>query len=427
MKQKILEIKEIVKDSNRKGFFHLISANLLIQLFAFLSQLFVAGLLSVEDIGRIKVIQTLLAIFSIFAGMGLNVSILKLCSEKNRTDNDKKNLFRAALKFNLISGVIVYFVVVILGHFKLFSDDLRLNSLLPLALPALISNPIFMLFVAYTQANKNIKLMSAITSINRLASIAAIILLTWLFSIEGYWIAYNISLASMVVFSLIYFRKEYNPQEKNTGNLKIHAPHAKPSVLANIFSESSAYMDILIISMMVADQKQLGYYSFAVTLTIMLRVIPMSIQQISAPYFSGLSDRKEIFMQNFRKYNRLLLLIVAGTFIIVELFVPDLMHWIFKGKYDPSMVYFKILAIGWSIRQLMHIQSAAIFGAGKIKYNTYVSIISAFSNVVIYYFALQSWGLIGLSYATILSGIIIYASSFVFFKKIVHQHEKGLS
>ncbi len=427
MKQKLKEIKDIVKDSNKKGFFHLISANLLIQIFAFLSQLFVAGLLSVEDIGRIKVIQTLLAIFSIFAGMGLNVSTLKLCSENNRTENEKKNLFRAALKFNLISGIIIYFLVVILGHFKLFSPDERLNSLLPLALPALITNPIFMLFVAYTQASKNIKLLSALTSFNRLASIAAIILLTWLFNLEGYWIAYNLSLASMAIFSLLYFRREYRPESKQIGNLRMHSPHAKPSVLANIFSESSAYMDILIISMLVTDQKELGYYSFAVTLTIMLRVIPMSIQQISAPYFSGLSDRRTIFIQNFRKYNKLLILIVISSFILVELFVPDIISWVFRGKYDQSMIYFKILAIGWSIRQLMHIQSAAIFGAGKIKYNTYVSIISAISNLIIYYFALKYWGLIGLSYATILSGLIIYFSSYLFFRKIVHSDERELS
>lgn len=419
IEKKLKEIKEVVKESNKKGFFHLISANLLIQVFAFVSQLFVAGLLSVEDIGRIKVLQTLLSIFSIFAGMGLNVSTLKLCSESSRTENERKNLLLSALKFSLISGAVVYILVLILGHFKIFSHDDRLNSLLPMALPALISNSIFLLFVAYTQANKQIKLMSALTSINRLASIAGIILLTWLFSIEGYWIAYNISLASMAVFSLIYFRKEYKPEYKIHGTLSIHGPHSKPSVFANIFSESSAYMDILLLSMLVNDQKELGYYGFAVTLTVMLRIIPMSIQQISSPYFSGLYNRKEIYLQNFRKYNRLLILIVISTFILAELIVPDFMHWIFKGKYDQSMVYFRVLTIGWSIRQLIHIMVAAIFGSGKIKYNTYTAVISAVTNLIIYYFALKYFGLMGLCYSTIISGMVIYLSTYIYFKKVV--------
>jgi len=71
----------ILQNIRQKGFFHLLSANLLIQVVAFFSQLFVAGILSPDDIGRIKVIQTFLSIFSVVAGMGFSSSTLKLCSE----------------------------------------------------------------------------------------------------------------------------------------------------------------------------------------------------------------------------------------------------------------------------------------------------------------------------------------------------------
>ncbi|MEI8085006.1 MAG: hypothetical protein WCG93_02195, partial [Paludibacter sp.] len=57
-----------------KGFFHLLSANLLIQFFAFASQLLVAGILASDDIGRIKIIQTYFSVFIILAGMGFNAS-----------------------------------------------------------------------------------------------------------------------------------------------------------------------------------------------------------------------------------------------------------------------------------------------------------------------------------------------------------------
>ena len=75
------DIKIFLRKIQEKGFFHLLSANILIQIFAFASQLFVAGILSPEDIGRIKIIQTYLSVFSVIAGMGLNASTLKICSE----------------------------------------------------------------------------------------------------------------------------------------------------------------------------------------------------------------------------------------------------------------------------------------------------------------------------------------------------------
>lgn len=88
MKLRVGNITQILNEIKQKGFFHLLSANLLIQAVAFASQLFVAGILSPEDIGRIKFIQTLLSVFSIFAGMGFSASTLKLCSE-NRTETEK--------------------------------------------------------------------------------------------------------------------------------------------------------------------------------------------------------------------------------------------------------------------------------------------------------------------------------------------------
>jgi O-antigen/teichoic acid export membrane protein len=83
-------LNHLLSDVAAKGFFHLLSANVLIQLVAFASQLFVAGILSPEDVGRIKIITTFLSVFSIIGGMGLNASTLKLCSE-NRSEAKQRN------------------------------------------------------------------------------------------------------------------------------------------------------------------------------------------------------------------------------------------------------------------------------------------------------------------------------------------------
>src|SRR5450759_59028 len=106
----------IFQNIRQKGFFHLLSANLLIQVVSFASQLFVAGILSPDDIGRIKIIQTYLSIFSIVAGMGFNSSTLKLCSE-NRTTEERNSLFESALFFTIFSTVSLYLIILILNIF----------------------------------------------------------------------------------------------------------------------------------------------------------------------------------------------------------------------------------------------------------------------------------------------------------------------
>jgi O-antigen/teichoic acid export membrane protein len=85
------------------------------------------------------------------------------------------------------------------------------------------------------------------------------------------------------------------------------------------------------------------------------------------------------------------------------------------------MPYFMLLATGWSIRQLTQLQSAAIFGLGKIQFSVYISLISLSFNIIIYSLALNFFGLLGASYASILSGIIILLASRFFYRKAKNE------
>ena len=157
---------QIIQNSSR-GFFHLLSANVLIQIVAFASQLFVAGILSPDDVGRIKVIMTFLSVFSVVGSMGFNGSTLKLCSE-NRTQAEVRQIFSAGVLFTLISTIAFYLLAILLNSFGLFSSDKMIKWLIPMGLFPLITNSVFMVLVAYFQAIKEIKIMSRITIVNKL-------------------------------------------------------------------------------------------------------------------------------------------------------------------------------------------------------------------------------------------------------------------
>ena len=402
-----------------KGFFYLLSSNILIQVVAFASQLFVAGILMPNDLGRIKIIQTYLSIFSIVAGMGFNTSVLKLCSE-NRTLSDKKSLFQSGLFFTIISTICFYIIIILLNFLHIFSTDKLIQWLIPLGLFPLISNSVFMVFISYFQAIKEIKLISNLTISNKLISIIGIVLLSYWAGIKGYYVAYNLSFIIMLVVSFRLVGHAFNTEVFSTKNLvqfSIHWKYAKTSLFANLLSEMSAYVDIVLLNYFVKDMQQIGYYSFALTITVVLRLFPGTVQQIASPYFSSLSNEKSDFIKAFQKYNKLLYVTVTGSLVLVLLFVPPLTHWVFNGKYDQFMLYFPMLAIGWSLRQLSQLQSGAIFGLGKIQYNAYVSLISLLFNIVTISVSLYFFGLIGAAYASIINGFIFTLFSRYFYKK----------
>jgi O-antigen/teichoic acid export membrane protein len=415
-----------IKSIRNKGFFNLLSANILIQLFAFASQLFVAGILSPDDMGRIKLIQTYLSIFSIVAGLGISGSTLKLCSE-NRTEKEQFSIFKSGFIFSIITTVSLYFLILILNYFELFSSDHLLQCLIPIGLFPVISNSLFMVFVSYIQATKKMKLVSNLTIINKVLSIVSIIIFTYFMGIKGYYFAYNLSFILMLtfcfkLFSVKLLAKEFFRIKKS--QFLIHWQFAKQSLFANLLSEMAAYVDILLIGFFVKDMQQIGYYSFALTMTVLLRLFPNTVQQITCPYFSSLAYKKIDFTKTFIRYNKILYSVVIFTLLVVLIISPTLIHWIFNGKYDASMIYFPILALGWSLRQLVQLQSAAIFGLGKIKYNAYISLITLISNTLITSLSLYYYGAIGAAYASVLSGTIFLTSSIFYFKKALRESFK---
>ena len=416
---KSIDIRNILDNINKKGFFHLLSANLLIQVVAFASQLFVAGILSPDDIGRIKIIQTYVSIFSIVAGMGFNSSTLKLCSE-NRTPEERNSIFQSALFFTILSTISLYIIIVVLNLFGIFSSDKLIQWLIPLGLFPIISNSVFMVFVSYFQATKKIKLLSNLTISNKVISIIAIVLFTYWIGIKGYYVAYNLSFILMLAVCFRYYKSGswvniFSP--KNVSMFSIHWNYARTSMAAYLLSEISAYVDILLISFFIPDMKQIGYYSFALTITVVLKIIPSTVQQITIPYFSALAHQKTEFLLAFKRYNKLLYFIVAGTLLAVMLFVPFLLHFIFAGKYDPSLQYFPFLAIGWSLRLLSQLQNGAIFGLGKIQYNVYTSLITLAFNVILISISIYFFGLLGAAYASVLGGLVYVLCSRYFFRK----------
>ena len=413
----------IFRRVNKNGFFHLLTVNLFIQVVLFASQLFVAGILAPDDIGRIKIIQTYLSFFSIIAGLGFNSSTLKLCSE-NRSKKELADLFQSALFFTIFSTFSIYTVILVLNLFKIFSPDKLDQWLIPLGLFPIISNSLFMVFISYFQAIKEIKTLSNLTVMNKILSIVGIVIFTYFMGIKVYYLAYNLSFILMIFVcyrTLNPISHEKFFSKKQLSYLPIHWHYAKSSMLANLLAEMSAFIDMILISFFVKEMHQIGYYSFALTITVILRLFPSTVQQITTPYFSSLAHQKNEFMILFKRYNRVLYGVVLLTLIGALLIIPAIIHWIFVGKYDPFMQYFPFLAIGWSFRMLAQVQSGAIFGLGKMQYIAYTSLITLLFNILVISILIYFFGLIGAAYASVLGGIVYILCSRYFFRKAKNE------
>lgn len=416
------ELKQIIANTIRKGFLHLFSANLLINIIEFGAQLFVAYLLMEEDIGRIKSFQAFAAIGLILSNFGFNTSTLKLVSEK-RSLEEKKALLETSLFFTIVMSSVVWLGIFVASQFKWLSNDLVTNNLFvfyALSTPALAINT---LIIAYFQALKKFKEISTILIGLRIVQVVCIILFTYFFDLKGFitGIIIGFLLSAIVLlyqsnlkriqFQKIYFQK--------------HWYLAKYSLLGNLISMLNLYLDVLLINHLTNNEKEFGYYGMALTFMTGLRVLTATIQQYLTPFYSENSKERKQHFSFFKKTQKYFLLFALIIFILSILIAPPAINFIFNFKYDDSIFYFQLLCIAWLIRCFYSLIGIYFLSLGKININFKNSLISFILSVAPIYLLISHYSIAGAAYSqistAIISALVVIFSFFNFKNKPINE------
>jgi O-antigen/teichoic acid export membrane protein len=392
----------------KKGFFHLLLANFLVNFFAFGSQLLVAWILTPTELGQIKILQTFVTVAVIFASFGFDASTLKLCSE-NIDIERKRKLFRSAHFYTLLAVIFTYSIVCILSQFRIISADQFINNYFYIFLITLIPQTFSMLHFAYLQALKKIELLAKIQTTAKVISFTFVIVITYFYGINGFIFAY---ILGYVVTSLILFannKKELifdNPTNKN--DFISHWKHAKFAFLSNLTSGLSRYLDVFIINFFIIDREAIGMYSFALNIVLILQIVGDTIQRISIPHFSEKSDNIIHWKIVFKKYYKIFILFAISFLILLNLFIEPAIQIAFNGKYNSSIIFVRILSLRWFFYALVQFKGSALFGLGKINYNFYGSVIFLIINFVLQYILVIKFGILGVVWGVAFGSVIYY-------------------
>lgn len=423
MQPLVHEIKSLSEILWRKGFVHLLSANIITLIFGFASQLFIAWILPAEDIGRIRIMQTWLGVFTVIAGLGFNVSVLKLCSEK-RNPGEITFLYRKAIRYTLLAVLVSYLLIVAVSLLHLLSPDPLVNKYMIIFGISLVPMTISGVYLSYLQAKQMIQLYSRIQIITKLFSIVVIIILTWLFKMEGFIIAFLVGffLTNIFLERLIRIKinKGIQPVESDSP-FKLHWKYAQFSLGAAITDTLGIGIDILLMNYLVDDRVEIGYYSFAITIIGIYRILPSTIWTMAAPHFSEKLDRDGDWQSTYKKYNRLITVVSALITLVSIAIIPLILKYFLNGKFEESGIYFILLVVAWGIRNLFVIKASVLFGMGKINLNFYSSLIFLISSAIAIPVLIYFWNVTGAAIGVLLATIIGLISVLYFFNKAKNE------
>ncbi|PFQ70705.1 glycosyltransferase [Bacillus cereus] len=414
----------MLQKAKKVGFLHLLSANMLLQIAGFGGQIFLTRILSVEEIGQIKVLQSFLGIIILIAGLGINVAILKLCSEKI-SDEEKDILFVNGFKFSIVISLFTTVVVILLAFLGLFSENNEINNAMKLYIiqvPFLVMNT-FSIF--YLQSQKKVHAMSKIQSKTKIMVIVVSTLSAYFFGLYGYvmGIVFSNIVATFLCFSLLKAKlvKLREIKISKFYILKLLSISGV-SFVTNLMGQLVISLNILLLSYMSKSSAEIGYYGIAQLIITSMMIIPNTLNQIMIPYISEQSKNKQKIIELLNSYQKRMRMLMSILFITTYFIVPIFMPIVFGEKYTNSITYFRILLVGMLCWSLYSPKGITLLSIGRIDYNFYTSICTCIINIVLNMVLILKFDVIGAAFATMLTYFVTIFLNNYFFKKAIAKH-----
>ena len=191
--------------------------------------------------------------------------------------------------------------------------------------------------------------------------------------------------------------------------------------LSNIINFFNYRIDIWFISYFFFAQFDiLSFYLVAVTLSQIIWRIPTAINLV---YFPRLCENPSISLTI--RISQLNTLLVSVVSIIGLLVAPYLIPKLYGGKFEASVFPFQLLLIGIFFSSLTKTIASFIFAKGKVNINLIATIVGLLVTLVLDYFLIPVYGIVGAAWATNITYFSIFLVCLTYIWTVAKKEGKG--
>mgnify|MGYP002624226141 FL=1 len=412
----ILQIIDVLRKALNKGFFHLLSASYIVQFFGFLSLIIVSKLLTPQELGAVKVIQSYVDIMIVLSSLGLSSAVLKFCAEDGV---DRLSILQKSLVYGFAGSIIGVLLLLAFCTFNSENESELVVRWLPMYSIVIIAAVLTNIHITYLQATKQFKKLAFSQSGLKLLTIIIIVFLTYTYGISGY----ICGLIFSFYITVAYFFKQSNIKILDKfktfpiGFLKL----AVTSMCANVVGVITNYVDVLMLNYYVMDTALLGLYAIATIFLMIGRQFVGVVQSFLTPFFSNHSNDGEWVQRNAYRYQLQIIIIISAISLGIYLLMYTIINFYFGDEY-----LLIIDMMPYLLLQLVFYSSYAVIGSVLLainhnKYNVYTSILHLLIKITVLYFLLKTYGFIGLLFGQVLAELPVIIIEWYYFKKTIKE------
>jgi len=385
-------------------------------LIGFLLSIVLARWLGAAGLGLYRMVITVQGIAVLVATLGIPTALIKYVAEykdnKDRLSQTTTSGIISSVIFGIVTGILLYALSVVLANIFHMPELAHLLKILAFALPF---SSLFQALTGLLNGLREMKTFASLLILQSILMIAFIIAFVRLgFGVEGAVLGIVLSVIGGCIFGLYRSRRFVHLSLQGlVQNAKKLVAFGSQMFGANAMGLILTYTDIILIGYFLTVE-DVGYYSVAVSLSMLFLMIPMAIQRITYPATSEYwaQNNHQALQQMINtsmKYSACILLPLG---LGVGFFSREIITTIFGGEFIYAVLPLCVLLIARVIGGSTEISIGGSFsGVGRPDLVLKIDAISAGTNVGLNILLIPRFGILGAAIATtasLLLGTIIF-------------------
>ncbi|WP_292590591.1 oligosaccharide flippase family protein [Mesotoga sp. UBA5557] len=398
--------KSLFKDFTIYGF-----AGVIGKLLALITLPIISRVFSVEEYGIIETINSSMAFFPLLIGLGYDMAIKKSVLIDADDYVSRKTLVSTVFWFLVAWGGLCSSVLFTLSgpiSKALFGSDYYVSairiSIINVYLSLLLGLSLTILRVYFKVAS-----FSLISIVRVILDYSLIMIFVVLYNlgINGYFFAFLITTASLLVLGAILIKKDLS-FSFDFSELKKVLQYSIPLLAGSLAFWVFNLSDRIVLSAL-SDVNQTGIYSMAVRMVSVLPFVIMAFKNAWVPRaFQYYRKNEEEFLRILNSIHAYGLAFFSVLAIGNLVFARVMLVIFTTEKFFEALYIMWPLCLAYIFYPLTSVGAIGIYLSNKTKYVTFISWVGALTNIVINIIFVKRFGAIVASISTALSYIVIY-------------------
>ncbi|MBG6186778.1 flippase [Flavobacterium sp. CAN_S2] len=390
-------------------------------LFSFLITFFITKNYGESIYGNYALIFTLLQASTMIFALGLPNALISYLGLHEIDGHFSQFILKKGLKILLLTAIlpsILYYFLSTEIAISIFNNEKLIVyiKIIALTLPFSIFHEFILSFFIATRNFVKFNIFMFIVP----NLFFLILLLIFSISEENQWytiLFYSISIGFTVITALFFAVKKHQKEQLETISSKQMIQFSSPMMLSSLMLFLLNWTDVFMLGAMVSDA-QLGIYNLAYKLASLGMLVIISMNVVLAPKIAELYKLNQIseLHKTIKNATRVVILLTLPV-IVVMLVFSDFILGLFGDSFIQGKMAFIIITVGVFLNVITGNVDQILNMTNNQKVLRNCTIFGFALNVVLNYFLIPKYGIVGAAIASMFTNVIFNVTCLFFIKK----------